>query len=187
MKKNIKKISQNVLTNRAFGVIMNTEIEREVITMMNEMIFKTLINGYEEVAFTGNYIFGYTDRHNVYVSFATSEILPFVTCLDKDSSKRTGGYSLRFKPTKAQKEVLKMEKSFVLCSEAYFEGLVKESKYNRGEIFEKLITEYFGQVWEKDNVPFTQAGDIEVDGVAYQIKYQKATFCTESSLANLRK
>lgn len=155
--------------------------------MKNEMIFRTLINGYEELAYTDKYIFGYTDRKNVYVSFATSEILPYITTLDKVSSKRTGGYSLRFKPNKAQKEILKMEKSFILCSEEYFEGLFKESKYNRGEIFEKLVTEYFGQEWEKDNVPFTEDGDLTVDGVAYQIKYQKATFCTEQSLLNLRK
>ena len=50
-----------------------------------------------------------------------------------------------------------------------------------------MITEYFGQKWEKDNVPFTEDGDITIDGIAYQIKYQKATFCTEKSLANLRK
>ena len=80
-----------------------------------------------------------------------------------------------------------MQKSFILCSEEYFERLFADSKYNRGEIFEKLVTEYFGQVWEKDNVPFTQAGDIEIDGIAYQIKYQKATFCTEDSIANLEK
>ena len=155
--------------------------------MMNEMIFKTLINGYEAIAYTNQYIFGYTDRHNVYVSFATSEVLPYVCTLDKDSSNRTGGYSLRFKPTKAQKEVLKMQKSFVLCSEEYFESEVANSKYNRGEIFEKMMTEYFGQEWIKDRVPFTEDGDITVDGVAYQIKFQKATFCNENSLANLRK
>ena len=40
-------------------------------------------------------------------------------------------------------------------------------------------------LWEKDNVPFTKDGDLTVDGVAYQIKYQKATFCNEKSLANL--
>ena len=80
-----------------------------------------------------------------------------------------------------------LQKSEVLCSASFFDSMVADSKYNAGEIFEKMVTEYFGQVWVKDNIPFTEAGDIETDGVAYQIKYQKATFCNEKSLANLRK
>ena len=75
----------------------------------------------------------------------------------------------------------------VLCSEKYFNELVAESKYNNGEIFEKLVTERFGQTWKKDDIPFTDAGDIEVEGVPYQIKFQKATFCNEKSIANLEK
>ena len=61
------------------------------------------------------------------------------------------------------------------------------SKYNRGEVFEKLITEYFGQTWVKDNIPYTEAVDIEVDGIAYQIKFEKATFTNEKTLARLPK
>ena len=153
---------------------------------MNEMMMMTMVNGYNEVAYTHEYIYGFTDRKNVYVSFANADVMPYVLTLDKAS--RGAGYSLRFKPNKVQKEILKMQsKTFVLCSEEYFEECFKNSKYNRGEIFEKMITEYFGQEWEKDNVPFTEDGDITIDGSAYQIKYQKATFCTESSLANLRK
>ena len=54
-------------------------------------------------------------------------------------------------------------------------------------MFEKMVTEYFGQVWVKDNVPFTQDGDITVNRVAYQIKFQKATFCNAKSIANLER
>ena len=74
-----------------------------------------------------------------------------------------------------------------LCSEAYFNDMVESCKYNRGEVFEKLVTEHFGQVWTKDNLPFTEGGDLTVDGVAYQLKYQKATFCNEKSIASLAK
>lgn len=153
---------------------------------MNEIIYKNLIDGYNEASYTHRYIFGYADCKNIYVSFADSEILPYILKLDKASSKNGGGYSIRFAPTKEQKELLKIQKTFVLCSESEFNNLVKESNYNRGEIFEKLITEYFGQTWKKDNVPFTKGGDLEVNGIAYQVKYQKATFCSESSLRNLR-
>lgn len=152
--------------------------------MTNTALFATMINRYNEVAFTHNYIWGFTYKHNVYMTITTSEVMPLVCKLDKAS--RGAGYALRFCPTVDQKLVL-MPSATLLCSEKFFNEQVAESKYNNGEIFEKMVTEYFGQVWVKDNIPFTEAGDIETDGVAYQIKYQKATFCNEKSLANLRK
>lgn len=152
--------------------------------MTNTALFANMINRYNEVAFTHNYIWGFTYKHNVYMTITTSEVMPLVCKLDKAS--RGAGYALRFCPTTDQKLVL-MPSATLLCSEKFFNEQVAESKYNNGEIFEKMVTEYFGQVWVKDNVPFTEAGDIETDGVAYQIKYQKATFCNEKSLANLRK
>ena len=79
------------------------------------------------------------------------------------------------------------ENATALCSTLYFNELVANTKYNRGEIAEKLVTEYMGQEWKKDNVPFTEDGDITIDGVAYQIKFEKATFTNEKALANLRK
>lgn len=152
--------------------------------MTNALIHNALIEGYNKASYTHEYMFAFTDRHMVYVAKANAEVLPYVTCLDKAS--RGAGYALRFKPNKSQKELLKMGECFMLCSEELLEAEFKASKYNRGEIVEKLITEYYGQVWEKDNVPFTEDGDLTVDGIAYQIKFQKATFCNEKSLANLK-
>lgn len=152
--------------------------------MTNTALFATMINRYNEISFTHNYIWGFTYKHNVYMAITTSEVMPLVCKLDKAS--RGAGYALRFCPTTDQKLVL-MPSATLLCSEKFFNEQVAESKYNNGEIFEKMVTEYFGQVWVKDNIPFTEAGDIETDGVAYQIKYQKATFCNEKSLANLAK
>jgi len=152
--------------------------------MTNTALFQNLINRYNAVAYTHRYIWGFTYAHNVYMAITTSEAMPFVCKLDKAS--RGAGMALRFCPNMEQKIVL-MAGAQVLCSEKYFNELVAESKYNNGEIFEKLVTEHFGQVWEKDNIPFTDAGDIEVEGVPYQIKFQKATFCNEKSIANLEK
>lgn len=150
--------------------------------MENKAMLNTLINGYNAKSFTHHYIFGFIDRHMVYMVKTTAEVLPYVTCLDRQASDRGGAYSLRFKPTKSQKELLKTFETTILCSEDYMESIYNESKYNRGEVFEKLVTEHFGQEWAKDNVPFTEAGDIEVDGVAYQIKFNKATFCSEKQV-----
>ena len=151
--------------------------------MTNTTLHAMLINRYNELAYTHKYIWGFTLNHTVYMAFTDSSVLPFVTTLDM--AGRNQGFSLRFKPNKEQKMFL-MAHAEPLCSEAYLEGLFASTKYNRGEIFEKIVTEHFGQVWVKDNIPFTEAGDIEIDGIPFQIKFQKATFTNEKTLANLR-
>lgn len=152
--------------------------------MTNIALFANLIDRYNAKAYTHQYIWGFAYKHNIYMATTDSHVMPIVCKLDKAS--RGAGYALRFCPNAQQKLAL-MPSATLLCSEKFFNEQVAESKYNNGEIFEKMVTEYFGQVWEKDNVPFTEAGDIEVDGIAYQIKFQKATFCNEKSLVNLER
>lgn len=150
----------------------------------NTALHISLINRYNAVAFTHEYIWGFIYKKNVYMAITSSDVMPFVTCLDKAS--RGAGYALRFCPNADQKVAL-MPNAELLCSETYFNEQVASTKYNKGEIFEKMVTEFFGQEWEKDNVPFTEDGDITVNGIAYQIKFQKATFCNEKSIANLER
>ena len=146
------------------------------------MTLNEMINAYNSVAYTHNYIFGFAFNGTVYSVNTGAEMLSEI--LKLDTASRGCGKALRFCPTKEIKINL-VSIATPLCSVEVFTAEVENSKYNKGEIFEKLVTEKFGQVWEKDNVPFTQAGDIEVDGTAYQIKFEKATFCNEKSLANL--
>lgn len=150
--------------------------------MTNTSLLNSMIDRYNRASYTHNYIFGFSYRGNVYMKFATAEALPAVLCLDRAS--RGCGYAIRFCPTTDQK-IAMLTNARVLCSEKFFNEACSESIYNRGEIFEKLVTESFGQIWEKDNVPFTMAGDIEVDGIAYQIKFQRATFASEKTLARV--
>lgn len=150
----------------------------------NTALFMNLIDRYNAVAFTHEYIWGFEYKGNIYMAITDSAAMPFVCTLDKAS--RGAGYALRFCPNAQQKLAL-MPNAELLCSKKFFEETVAASKYNKGEIFEKMVTEHFGQVWEKDNIPFTEDGDITVEGIAYQIKFQKATFCNEKSIANLER
>ena len=145
-------------------------------------LFMNMIDRYDVSAQTHEYIWGFTQKFVVYIPHADSRYMPFVCKLDKAS--RGAGYALRFCPTNSQKLAL-LTNAEVLCSEKFFNEQVANSKYNNGEIFEKMVTEYFGQVWTKDTVPFTEDGDITVDGIAYQIKFQKATFTNEKILARM--
>lgn len=150
---------------------------------MNENIFQYLIDRYNELAFTHNYIYGFVFQNMVYMVKADATIMPYVLKLDKAS--RGQGYSIRFRPNKAQKAMLMSLGAQPLCSKKFFEECIAESKYNKGEIFEKLVTEAYGQHWTKDSVPFTKDGDLTADGVAYQIKFENATFTNEKALAGL--
>ena len=148
---------------------------------MNTSLFAHLIDRYNALSYTHHYIFGFTAEGIVYMVVTTSEVLPFVLMIDKAS--RGQGYSLRFKPTKTQKTYLLSMGATPLCSKKFIDEMVADSKYNYGEIFEKLVTEKYGQVWHKDTVKFTDDGDLTVDEISYQIKYEKATFVNEKFLA----
>ncbi len=148
--------------------------------MTNTALMYSMINAYDRYAYTHNYIFGFVFRHNVYMVNADASVLPYIMKLDKAS--RGQGMALRFKPDKEQKTLLLSMGATLLCSEIHFNEVYAACKYNRGEVFEKMVTEAFGQEWKKDNIPYTKAGDVTVNGIAYQIKFEKATFTNEKSL-----
>lgn len=152
-------------------------------------IHNQLTSNYTMLAFTHNYVFTFAYCKVVYaVMLRDLDASDLMAITKVDKASRGGGYSLRFKPTNAQKVYLISQGAKVLCSQAYFNELVKSNKYNRGENAEMLVTEQlFGQEWEKDSVPFTEGGDIEAEGVAWQHKHEGGTFCTERSLHNLSK
>ena len=66
-------------------------------------------------------------------------------------------------------------------------SLLVTEKYNKGEIFEKLVTEYFGQTWEKDTIPFWVQGDINVNGRELQIKLDAATLMNTKQIEKFKK
>ena len=105
-----------------------------------------------------------------------------------DKASRGAGLSIRFKPNTSDKyDMLSNAETVIeIASAKFFKEEHAQSKYNRGEVFEKMVTEYFGQEWVKDNIEFTKCGDINVNGVEYQIKFEGATFTTEKQIARLR-
>ena len=157
-------------------------------------LFKSMIDRYNEMAYTHNYIWGFEYKKVIYMAITKEDVMPYVCKLDR-AAEKNDGMAIRFCPNTQQKMLL-MTSAQPLCSAVYFKALCNEKypnkkgklvKYNNGEVFEKLVTEHFNQVWVKDNVPFTKDGDLTVNGIAYQIKFEKATFCNEKSLNNLSK
>ena len=111
--------------------------------MEKTIIRNELVRHYNETSATHNYIVAFNFKGNIIATETTSEIL-FNTGVKLDTAGRGQGYSIRFKPNNRDKIALMMGKTMVICSTEYFEETVKRSKYNRGEVLEKMVTEYFG-------------------------------------------
>lgn len=148
------------------------------------MTVDNFVKGYLDTAFTHNYIMGYIIDNTVYFTYVYGETVLDYLSNGKASSSKGGGRTIRYRPNKEQKNTLYNANHTALCDATAFLEMVAESKYNKGEVFEKLITEYFNQDWKKDSLSWDVAPDLWIKNTPYQIKFQEATFCTERNLRN---
>ena len=143
------------------------------------MTKRTMINNYRKYSMADSYIIGFVYGGMVYFT-EVKEIAP--RFLNVEVASRNQGFNLRLR-LKAQYRNQLVKKAICLGSA----DILVADKYNKGEIFEKYITEFFGQVWEKDTVPFYEDGDITVDGRKIQIKLDSATLTNTKQLAKLKR
>lgn len=156
-----------------------------------ETIKAYLVNEYIKAEYTPSYLFGNSVKGIVYAARVMDArgLLPFVSYVDKASGKNGGTYSLKYRPNQSQWALITSEAEEVkaICTVEYLENLKTNSRKNRGQLFEELVAQAFGGELEtKSNLKFADGGDMNLNGVAYQIKYTKATFTDERTLMNLR-
>jgi hypothetical protein len=140
---------------------------------------KTMIKHYRNHSAADSYILGFVNDKMLYM-VEVAEIMP--RFLSVEQASRNQGENLRLRIKKNLEKQL-MRKNPVCLGSA---ELLKAEKYNKGEIFEKLVTEYFGQNWVKDTVPFWVQGDIEVNGKQIQIKLDSATLMNTKQIVKLK-
>lgn len=139
----------------------------------------TMIKNYRKLSAADSYILGFIFNKMLYF-VEVAEIMPrFLTV---EEASRNQGENLRLRIRKAYKESL-MKKNPICLGSA---DLLNQEKYNKGEIFEKLVTEYFGQTWVKDTIPFWVQGDINVEGREVQIKLDSATLMNTKQIKKFR-
>lgn len=166
--------------------------------MTNTAMQKYLIDGYTKVAYTSNYVYGWPDKATgmvyAYVCKNSDNLLPYITKLDRASQKNGGTYQLKFKPDMAQKAIIIEAANEIkaICTIDYMEKVRAEAtgnEKNRGYIFERLVCEAFGFIQNtKANEKATDCGDaVDMDGNHYQVKFNKATYIDEKTLANFMK
>lgn len=144
----------------------------------NEMIAR-----YNALAVATVYIVGFVLNGMLYYTMSAHIADDFLK-LDRMSSKRGGWAKIRVKLTTADRKAL------VACGKAIMIGsadlLDTDDKYNKGERFERIITETLtGETWVKDSVPFNVAGDITLNGQEVQIKFDGAELTNERTLMRM--
>ena len=137
---------------------------------------------YERFTGADGYAIGFHIDEDVYCVML-DKIPRRFTRVQKECSACGGGYGLyiNVKSKKAKAELLK---------KAIKVGTLKDlesNKYNKGVMFEKLICEINGQTFRgKDNIRFTEGGDIVINGKEIQVKYEHARICYDKTLAKLK-
>ena len=143
------------------------------------MTKNSMIATYRRYSVADSYILGFIFDKMLYM-IEVDEIMP--RFLNVEEASRNQGENLRLRLKKAHKAQL-MKKAPICLGSA---DCLNDSKYNKGEIFEKLVTEYYGQTWQKDTVPFWVQGDINLNGEEVQIKLDSATLMNTKQVAKLK-
>lgn len=147
------------------------------------MTREEMIARYNALSAATAYIVGFVFEGMLYY-IMSAHINPDFLKLDRMSSKRGGWAKIRVKLTAADRKAL------VACGKATLIGaadlLNTADKYNKGERFERVITETLtGETWVKDSVPFNVAGDITLNGQEVQIKFDGAELTNEKTLRRI--
>ncbi len=128
------------------------------------------------------YALGFVFNGNLYViTLSFAELARFFK-LDRASSKRGGFAKIRIKLTSAERAELAKVAELLGAEDL----LTADSKHNKGENFERVLTErWTSETWVKDSVPFWVAGDIRVNGEEIQIKLDGAELTNEKLLSRI--
>ena len=126
------------------------------------------------------YYFGFIVAGLLYaVCGMTFEELSAYLKNDRASTAKGGFRKIRIKATSADLKAL-LPKARLIGSA----DMLNDAKWNKGEMFEKIITEMFTtEKWVKDSVPFFLAGDAVINGENVQIKLNYAELTNEKILA----
>ena len=146
---------------------------------MENNVTRYLRERYTATAFAHNYIIGVNYKGVIYATHHGENVIEWAF----DGAKAdTGEYAIRYRPNNKQRTRLLETARLVypVCTTAELEAM-KTKEFNRGEAFESLILAHYGKAWTKreNNDKHTDGADIEIDGIAYEIKYEQGTLCRE--------
>ena len=141
------------------------------------------IRYYRKFSGADRYIMGFVYKHELY-AIAVDEIMPRFMRVEKSSSKKGGHEKLQLRLNNKYMEQLIRKGAEKIGTE---DDLLEIPK-NKGVSFERMIYRMNNQEpREKDNVRFDKGGDININGVEYQIKLNGAQIVEFRTLNKIQK
>ena len=142
---------------------------------------KKLLSMYHEISVSKKYIIG-GNCGDIW-RFGIFELHDLIDNIYLDIGSKTGengSITIRFRFTNEIKQKVKNNGIYLCTNEE-----TKQFKLsNNGYLLEFLVHRYFGRSWQPDNKKWYEYPDISVNGINYQIKGNKATFCNIKTLYN---
>ena len=141
------------------------------------------IHYYRKFSGADAYILGFIYKHDLYC-ITVDEIMPRLMRVEKSSSKKGGHEKLQFRLNNALKEQLIRKGAEKIGTETD----LLEIAGNKGVSFERMVYRMNGQEPRpKDSVRFDKGGDININGVEYQIKFDGAQIVEFRTLNKIQK
>lgn len=145
------------------------------------MTLTEMITLYATLTAAHKYILGFVANGNLYYIALNFSELTAAAKFDRAAASKGGMTKVRIRTSKEQRAEMIASGRAVLLGKV--EILNTADKYNKGERFEKIVTERLtGKEWHKDSVPFWVAGDIAVNGEQIQVKFDDAELTNEKVL-----
>ena len=141
------------------------------------------IRYYRKFSGADAYILGFIYKHDLYC-ITVDEIMPRFMRVEKSSSKKGGHEKLQLRLNNKYMEQLIRKGAEKIGTE---DDLLEIPK-NKGVSFERMIYRMNNQEpREKDNIGFWCGGDINIDGIEYQVKLNGAQIVEFRTLKKLQK
>lgn len=137
-----------------------------------------LLNAYEATSAATAYIIGFLMNGKVY-EIILANLPAWLVGMDRESTSHGGARKLRIRMNNtARARLMNLGAAYIGMADE-----ILASRKNKGEAFEKFVTERAGQEWHKDSVPYFVDGDITINGTKYQIKFESASLANEITIA----
>jgi hypothetical protein len=143
-----------------------------------------ILEAYYNATATHNYIFGVAYKGRVYTYFVSLDLDGYAVMFNEKPTTASRQTVIKYRSTATKRAWLESHATKVIdfISEENLKASCR-TKINRhgkayiencGDCLEWLLAVYFGvNQNEKSNLKHTEGGDLVIDGVPYQVKYEK--------------
>lgn len=127
---------------------------------------------YNKLAGCHAYLIFFAYGKEIYMA-TTDRIAPRWCIEARESSKNGGAQKWKMSLKKAQKEELINKGAQVVCSKEEFENIPYNNKGHKCECW--LHEHYNLGEYKPDSLRFDKGGDVCIDGIEYQVKFENAS------------